>query len=380
MNVSRAESAPAEKHRLHALCPYFAMFPATFARKSILETTKNGDLVFDPFSGRGTTLLEALLNGRDAIACDINPVAAVVSAAKAAPSTLGRIIGRLGELEERFERSSRRKLEREADALPAFFRRAYARSTLCEMLFLRGKLEWRTSKRDKFITAILLGHLHGESETSTGYLSAQMPHTIAPKPEYALRYWTEHGLSAPKRNSFDLLKDKIEYRLANGVPDRCGKVAQVDARRSASRFRDSRKRVAAVITSPPYFDVTSYEEDQWLRLWFLGGEPRPTYGLVSKDDRHRSVDKYFAFLKDVWKGIAPLLRTNAHLVCRIGARSLSHDEIRKRLKQTIRKQWPKAVVVRNGEPSDLKARQTNAFRPGTKGCGVEYDFVFRLRT
>ena len=25
------------------------------------------------------------------------------------------------------------------------------------------------------------------------------------------------------------------------------------------------------ITSPPYLNVTSFEEDQWLRLWFLGG-------------------------------------------------------------------------------------------------------------
>ena len=24
---------------------------------------------------------------------------------------------------------------------------------------------------------------------------------------------------------------------------------------------------------PPYLDVTHFEEDQWLRLWFLGGPP-----------------------------------------------------------------------------------------------------------
>lgn len=36
--------------------------------------------------------------------------------------------------------------------------------------------------------------------------------------------------------------------------------------------------VRCVITSPPYLDVTNFEEDQWLRLWFQGGPPKPTWG------------------------------------------------------------------------------------------------------
>lgn len=379
MNASRAESAPAEKHRLHALCPYFAMFPETFARESILSTTKEGELVLDPFSGRGTTLLEALLNGRDAIACDINPVAAVVSSAKAAPPSSGRIVGRLDELKRKYGRVDKTKLDAEARALPEFFRHAYATSTLRQILFLRRALAWKKSKRDEFITAVLLGHLHGESEHSPSYLSAQMPHTIAPKPDYAVRYWTKRELRPPNRDTFDLLRQKIEYRLENGVPERRGKVVLTDARKAAQRFKSAMRKVATVVTSPPYFDVTNFEEDQWLRLWFLGGEPRPTYSSVSHDDRYRSANNYFAFLADVWKGIAPLLKNDAHLVCRIGARAFSHAQISKRLTETIRQQWSKAVVVRDGEASDLKRRQTNAFRPGTKGCGVEYDFVFRLR-
>jgi hypothetical protein len=248
------------------------------------------------------------------------------------------------------------------------------------MLFLRRALAWRTSKRDEFITAVLLGHLHGESDHSPSYLSAQMPHTIAPKPAYAVRYWTEREIKPPKRDAFELLQQKIEYRLEKGVPERRGRVALSDARKVARRFKDARGKVAAVVTSPPYFDVTNFEEDQWLRLWFLGGEPKPTYSAVSHDDRYRGADNYFTFLKEVWKGIAPLLKRNAHLVCRIGARSFSHEEISKRLTETIRDQWSKAAVIQDGEASDLKRRQTNAFRPGTKGCGVEYDFVFRLGT
>src|SRR3990172_1169324 len=63
------------RNRLHSICPYFAMFPETFAQKHIEKFTEPGDYVYDPFSGRGTTLLQALLMNRRAAASDINPVA-----------------------------------------------------------------------------------------------------------------------------------------------------------------------------------------------------------------------------------------------------------------------------------------------------------------
>src|SRR5258705_2335387 len=46
------------------------------------------------------------------------------------------------------------------------------------------------------------------------------------------------------------------------------------------------KCTECVITSPPYLDVTNFEEDQWLRLWFLGGPPYPTRHRLASDDRH----------------------------------------------------------------------------------------------
>ena len=35
-------------------------------------------MVYDPFMGRGTTVLEAALLGRTPIGCDINPLSAVL--------------------------------------------------------------------------------------------------------------------------------------------------------------------------------------------------------------------------------------------------------------------------------------------------------------
>ena len=44
------------------------MFPEEFVREQTLRHTRRGDLVFDCFSGRGTTALEALLLDRPAAA------------------------------------------------------------------------------------------------------------------------------------------------------------------------------------------------------------------------------------------------------------------------------------------------------------------------
>ena len=62
------------RNRFHALCPYLAMFPEGFAERWIDELTVPGDLVVDPFCGRGTTPFQALLMGSNALAGDINPV------------------------------------------------------------------------------------------------------------------------------------------------------------------------------------------------------------------------------------------------------------------------------------------------------------------
>lgn len=184
-------------HRLHALCPYFAMFPATFARDAILAYTKPGDLVLDPFSGRGTTLLEALLNGRSALASDINPLAYCVTAAKARTPTLGDVLDSLDVLEERYYRNSVARLEMMRQALPPFFGEAFATETLRQLLFLRLNLDWRKDPVHRFITALTLGHLHGESNRSSFYCSNQMPHTISTKPRYSVLYWKARSLKPP---------------------------------------------------------------------------------------------------------------------------------------------------------------------------------------
>ena len=71
-----------EVHPLHKIHPYPARFIPQIPRKAILEYSSKGDLIYDPFCGCGTTLLEANLLGRNAIGTDNNKVAALTSEVK----------------------------------------------------------------------------------------------------------------------------------------------------------------------------------------------------------------------------------------------------------------------------------------------------------
>ncbi|HMX03854.1 MAG TPA: DNA methyltransferase, partial [Chitinophagales bacterium] len=67
-----------EGHNLHEIA-YRACFKPSLPKYFIEKYTNEGDVVYDPFSGRGTTVIEAALRGRRIIANDVNPISAILS-------------------------------------------------------------------------------------------------------------------------------------------------------------------------------------------------------------------------------------------------------------------------------------------------------------
>lgn len=66
----------------HVYHRYPARFIPQLARRLIRTYSQPGDLVVDPFAGCGTTLLEGMLLGRQALGIDINPLADIICKAK----------------------------------------------------------------------------------------------------------------------------------------------------------------------------------------------------------------------------------------------------------------------------------------------------------
>ncbi len=357
------------RNRFHSICPYFAMFPESFAEQWIGRLSKPEDVVLDPFCGRGTTPFQSLLMGRRAIACDINPVAYCITRAKTNAPSLPQLLRKIGTLESQFEAGNWKSIaSKEAE----FFQFAYQRNTLAQLLFLRDSLKWRKGDIDCMIAALTLGALHGESNKSSSYLSNQMPRTISTKPAYSVKYWKRHGYEAPDRDAFEILRRAAQFRYQSEPPAGNAHVLLSDMRELPVMLRGQTATAQLVVTSPPFLDITSYEEDQWLRLWFLGGKPRPTYGEVSRDDRHATQAGYSKMMDHFWRVTGRLLRTKSHVVIRIGCRRLDPERMGKRLLASAANSGRKLKLAET-DVSEIKKRQTDSFRPGSQGCLIEAD-------
>ena len=359
------------RHRFHSICPYFAMFPETFVEKHLAATKFDG-VVFDPFCGRGTTVFESLIRERQAAGCDVHPVAACVTGAKCDSPNRLDVMHRISELEVECRDCF---LTNDLGQLAEFFSLCFAPNTLRQVQFLRHALNWRTDRTDRFIAALSLGALHGESHRSPNYFSNRMPRTISTKPAYSVRWWQGKGCEPPSRDVFSILRHMTGYRYRTPPPTLRGEAVLSDARDASSTFRHLTGKVTDVITSPPYLDTTNYREDQWLRLWFLG--EKATDRKEGGDGRHYHLDSYRSFLAEAWAGMSQLLGEAARIVIRMGGRRLGkkeamdilHDSLGVGLRRTIR-------LLDSGVSSRPMRSQANAFRGAKPSPIIEHDFCF----
>lgn len=79
-----ADKAPA-KGLGHDFYPYPARMSPAVARVLVRELSLPGEVVMDPFMGSGTTVVEALAQGRRAIGADINAIAHLLTLARTTP-------------------------------------------------------------------------------------------------------------------------------------------------------------------------------------------------------------------------------------------------------------------------------------------------------
>ena len=125
---------------LHSISSYLAMFNKKLPEEYINKYTKKGDIVYDPFSGRGTTLLQSRLMGRIGIGSDLNPYACVLSKFKSITiNSIENLIARVSELEKEYKQN---KAIYDADIKNTnkelfYF---YSAENLSQILFLRKKL------------------------------------------------------------------------------------------------------------------------------------------------------------------------------------------------------------------------------------------------
>ena len=98
---------------------------------------------------------------RNPIGAEINPVAFVLTGAKIDCPAATSIKARLRILRTEYDSD---RFEAERETLPPFFGRAFHHATLRQILYLRTQSDWKTSRIDRFISALSLGALRGDKE------------------------------------------------------------------------------------------------------------------------------------------------------------------------------------------------------------------------
>jgi DNA methylase len=368
------------QHPLNGICPYYTMFPLDFPQR-ILRGARPRHMVVDPFCGRGTTLFAARERRLRCYGVDTSPVAVAVSRAKLTMATPASVLAAYDALME----------HPPAPEVPQglFWQYAYHPETLAALCSLRaGLLTTAHTEPHELpgITAlrgIALGALHGPLNTGpvpSSYFSNQMMRTFAPKPDYAVRFWRSSQLTPPWSDIRAVIARRAE-RLLKAVPPMplLGQVIHGDARHPAS-YTVLRGAIDWVVTSPPYLGMDTYEVDQWLRLWFLGGPEHPVYRNANQLCHHDATT-LACDLATVWDHVAAHASPHIKMVIRFGAIGSRRADYVELLRQSLQKAhapW-RLTTVRGAGSAEKGRRQSISM--GTRGrlpTIEERDFYVRL--
>jgi hypothetical protein len=220
--------------------------------------------------------------------------------------------------------------------------------------------------------ALLLVYLHGKDGQA---LSNQMRQTKAMSPQYAIKWWTENGTKPPDLDPVEFMTKRIHWRYAKGVVETDG--SQVYLGNSitllpqlAQRMREEKSQKAKLLlTSPPYFGVTNYYYDQWLRLWLLGFETAAYVTRGPYQGRFTHPVRYRSLLKEVFCRAAKLVADDAVVYVRTSKEPFTKQATLDALLEA----FPKKRLVEKYRPF-TKPTQTHLFGDRTLKQG-EVDLI-----
>jgi DNA methylase len=247
---------------------YRACFKPQLPRFFIERLTEPNALVYDPFLGRGTTVMEAALLGRHVVGCDINPLSAILTAPRLRPPTVRDVRDRLTRLDWSYDGELNQELLT-----------FYHPDTLREIYALRSHLSLDhvghdSAEVDNWIRMVATNRLTGHS---AGFFSVYtLPPNQALTPKRQQKINESRNQIPPRRSVPDLIVRKSESLLKTVSDADRGRLnaaasSAVLLTQSCDRTPEIKANsIDLIVTSPPFLDVVDYATDNWLRCWFNG--------------------------------------------------------------------------------------------------------------
>ena len=313
LDLSKAEG------RWSRLGSYYAMFPVTFVENVITQWTEEGQTIIDPFCGRGTAPYVAMVTGRSAVGCDINPVAWLYSQTKVDPHPC------LKDVEERITQVSHNVVPGDDEPEHEFQQLAFCGRVLGFIRSAQRALDWRSNRLDRTVMTFMVHYLHAKLGQG---LSNQLRHSRAMSPRYSINWWRRKGYDTPPDiDPEDFLIRRARWRYGKGVAGPYPGLDRPLIRLGNGRnsLPDNSPTADLVLTSPPYSGVTNYRSDNWLRLWAMGEGPSlPDW---DPEQKFLDVDTYVDMLEGVFVATLARVRHDATWYVRSDARPKTKDAI-----------------------------------------------------
>lgn len=294
---------------------YRACFKPQLPQYFIQRFTNKSSVVFDPFVGRGTTIIASVLNGRVSKGMDINPLSEIL--------TYPRInIPRIRDITERINSIELNGQEKAEIDLSMF----YHPKTEMELVNLKNYLSYRKEDGiedniDKWIRMVATNRLTGHS---SGFFSVYtMPPNQATTQEEQRRI-NEKRKQVPeyrnvkeiiKKKSLTLLKDFTDQTIVDKINEVGSKSELLTAdSQFASKYLD-RGSVDLTVTSPPFLNIVQYSKDNWLRCWFNNIS-------ISDIERHifitPNLEKWRRFIRNVLRQLFLISRDGGYVAFEVG--------------------------------------------------------------
>jgi DNA modification methylase len=243
------ERAPA----IEAIHPYPAKFIGDLPR-ALLEALPcpENTIVFDPFAGSGTTLIEAQRRGIPSVGVDLNPIACLIARVKTSSLPAG-----LSEKAREVSQAAGRNkspLRWDIPNIDHWFKESVQKSVaalLCEINDLREE-RMRDALR-LALSSILVRVSNQDSDTRYAAVEKEV---------------TEEGVFENFVNAANKLNKAL---LARDWSLTTAKV--IEANTLTLEPGDLEGRVGLVITSPPYPNAYEYWLYHKYRMWWLGFDP-----------------------------------------------------------------------------------------------------------
>ncbi|MBI1868853.1 MAG: site-specific DNA-methyltransferase [Methylocystis sp.] len=293
-----------QAHAIHEVS-YRACFKPQLPEFFIGRLTRPGDAVYDPFMGRGTTPVQAALQGRRPIGADINPLSVLLTRPRLAPPSLAAIERRLAEIPWRDD-------ELERDDLLAF----YHEDTLRQICALRryfldhAPLDREPDPVDDWIRMVAINRLSGHSP---GFFSVySLPPNQAVSVEAQAKINAKRKQTPPLRDVAKLILRKSRALLSDGAPAPHPRAVLATSEAWRTPFiADGSVRL--IVTSPPFLDVVQYANDNWLRTWFAGID-----ASAVKISAHRSQEDWSAMVRACFEEFARIVEPGGHVAFEVG--------------------------------------------------------------